>query len=53
MDKRLEIEMVAYEFYQRDGCLHGRDFDHWLQAEKSVHPKRLQSLQQSLRSQKR
>jgi hypothetical protein len=39
VDKRPEIERVAYEFYQRDGCLHGRDFDHWLQAEKSVHSK--------------
>ena len=39
MDKRPEIERVAYELYQRDGCLHGRDFDHWLQAEKSVHYK--------------
>ena len=39
MDKRPEIERVAYELYQRDGCLHGRDFDHWLQAEKIVHSK--------------
>ena len=37
MDKRLEIESIAYEFYQRDGCLHGRDLYHWLEAEKIVH----------------
>ncbi len=31
--------MVAYEFYRRDDYVHGRDLDHWLEAEKSIHSK--------------
>jgi hypothetical protein len=37
MDKRSEIEKVAYEIFQRDGCMHGREFEHWLEAERIVH----------------
>jgi hypothetical protein len=36
MDKRNEIEQLAYELYQRDGCAHGREVEHWLEAERIV-----------------
>ena len=26
----------AYELYEQEGCCHGHDFDHWLQAEREV-----------------
>jgi hypothetical protein len=37
MDKRHEIEKLAYEFFQRDGCVHGLEFEHWIEAERIVH----------------
>jgi len=37
MDKRREIERLAYDFFQRDGCVHGREFEHWIEAERIVH----------------
>ena len=37
MNKRREIEKLAYEFFQRDGCMHGREFEHWIEAERIVH----------------
>jgi hypothetical protein len=36
MDKRREIEKLAYDFFQRDGCVHGREFEHWIEAERIV-----------------
>jgi hypothetical protein len=36
MDRRREIEKLAYEFFQRDGCMHGREFEHWIEAERIV-----------------
>jgi len=33
MDLYDEIAKVAYELYERDGRIHGRDLDHWLEAE--------------------
>ena len=36
MNKRHEIERLAYELYQREGCTHGRDMEHWLEAERIV-----------------
>lgn len=26
----------AYELYEQEGCCHGHDLDHWLQAEQEV-----------------
>lgn len=26
----------AYELYKQEGCCHGHDFDHWLQAEREA-----------------
>ncbi len=28
-----EIARRAYEIWQAEGCLHGKDVDHWLRAE--------------------
>ncbi len=33
MDRRSEIERLAYELYERSGCAHGHAEEHWLQAE--------------------
>lgn len=32
-----EIAAHAYQIYLRNGCVEGRDLDHWLQAEKELH----------------
>jgi hypothetical protein len=37
MDKRHEIEKLAYEFFERDGCINGLEFEHWIEAERIVH----------------
>jgi len=37
MDKRAEIEKIAYELYQKCGCIHGHDLEYWVEAEKIVH----------------
>ena len=37
MDKKREIERVAYELYEKSGCKHGREAEHWIEAEKIVH----------------
>jgi hypothetical protein len=31
-----EITKVAYELFERDGGVHGKDREHWLEAEKIV-----------------
>lgn len=31
-----EIEKLAYEIFEREGRVHGRDLDHWLEAERIV-----------------
>jgi hypothetical protein len=31
-----EIARIAYELWERDGCIHGRDIEHWCQAEHIV-----------------
>ena len=36
MEKRSEIERLAYELYEKDGCCHGHAEEHWLQAEMLV-----------------
>lgn len=33
MHNKREIEIIAYEIYQRNGCIPGRELDHWLEAE--------------------
>ncbi len=46
MDLEDEIARVAYELYERDGRLHGKDQEHWLEAERIVkerHQKRDES----------
>ena len=37
MKNKHEIEKIAFELYQRDGCMHGRELDHWLEAERIFH----------------
>lgn len=36
MDLNEEIAKVAYELYERDGRQHGKDREHWLEAEQIV-----------------
>ncbi|MCX7966355.1 MAG: DUF2934 domain-containing protein [Syntrophorhabdaceae bacterium] len=31
-----EIARLAYEIFEREGRIHGRDLDHWLEAERIV-----------------
>lgn len=31
-----EIARIAYELWERDGCIHGRDIEHWCEAEHIV-----------------
>jgi len=31
-----EIEMIAYEIWEKSGRVHGKDIDHWLEAERIV-----------------
>jgi len=33
MDRRFEIEQLAYELFVKSGCIHGRAQEHWFQAE--------------------
>lgn len=35
-DLQVCIAHRAYELYEQEGCCHGHDFDHWLQAEREV-----------------
>ena len=30
------VFLRAYELWQREGCPHGRDVDHWVQAEREI-----------------
>ncbi len=34
------IRRRAYELYEQEGCIHGRDQEHWLRAEAEVAGKR-------------
>ncbi|HVN72681.1 MAG TPA: DUF2934 domain-containing protein [Desulfomonilia bacterium] len=36
MNLRHEIEKLAFELYERDGRIPGRDMEHWLEAERIV-----------------
>ncbi|NTW18024.1 MAG: DUF2934 domain-containing protein [Syntrophaceae bacterium] len=31
-----EIARIAYELWERNGCIHGRDIEHWCEAESIV-----------------
>jgi hypothetical protein len=33
MDHYDEIARVAYDIFEREGMIHGRHFDHWVEAE--------------------
>jgi hypothetical protein len=35
-----EIAACAYQFYLQDGCVPGRDLDHWLRAEAHLRAER-------------
>ena len=37
MINRREIEKIAYELYLGDGCIPGRELDHWIEAERIFH----------------
>ena len=36
MKKHEEIQKLAYEFFENGGRLHGREIDHWLEAERII-----------------
>jgi hypothetical protein len=39
MDRKVleeEIKKVAYELYEKSGCISGRDLENWLEAERIV-----------------
>ena len=36
-----EIAQAAYELYERDGCVDGKDLEHWLEAERLVLARRV------------
>jgi len=33
MDHYDEIARIAYDLFERDGMVHGKDFHHWIEAE--------------------
>jgi hypothetical protein len=37
MDKKGEVERLAYELYERSGFVCGHDLDHWFEAERIVY----------------
>jgi len=37
MDYKQEIEIIAFDLYQRDGCIQGRELEHWFTAEGIFH----------------
>jgi len=42
MDSNDEIAKVAYELFERDGRQHGKDKEHWTEAERIVKAKRME-----------
>jgi len=40
-----EIARVAYELWEKNGCIHGRDIEHWCEAERIV-ISRIQSVEE-------
>lgn len=41
MSKHEEIKKVAYEIFEKSGRTHGSDLDHWFEAERIVHERRM------------
>ncbi|MBI4004057.1 MAG: DUF2934 domain-containing protein [Candidatus Omnitrophica bacterium] len=41
-----EISHVAYELFERRGCVHGHDLEDWLEAERIVRQRRTTSNRQ-------
>ena len=37
MEKRHEIEMLAYEIFEMRGQIPGHEMEHWLEAERIIH----------------
>jgi Protein of unknown function (DUF2934) len=36
MKRHKEIQKLAYEIFEKSGRVHGREFDHWLEAERII-----------------
>jgi hypothetical protein len=36
MEKHKEIQKLAYEIFEKSGRVHGREIDHWLEAERII-----------------
>jgi len=41
MKKHEEIQKLAYEFFENSGRFHGRDIDHWLEAERIIKARKM------------
>ena len=36
MKRHEEIQKLAYKLFEKSGRFHGRDFDHWIEAERII-----------------
>jgi hypothetical protein len=41
MKRHKEIQKLAYELFEKSGRFHGRDFDHWLEAERIIRARQM------------
>lgn len=41
MKRHKEIQKLAYEIFEKSGSFHGRDFDHWLEAERIIRARQM------------
>ena len=41
MKRHKEIQRLAYELFEKDGRVHGREIDHWLEAERILRSRQM------------
>ena len=41
MKRHEEIEKLAYELFEKSGRSHGREIDHWLEAERIIEARQM------------
>ena len=42
MKKHKEIQRLAYEMFEKSGGFHGRELDHWLEAERIIRAREIE-----------
>jgi len=42
MKKHKEIQKLAYEMFEKSGKVHGRELDHWLEAERIIRAREIE-----------